>query len=38
MAVKYYKTSFSQIHYSGASLTSAAYRTSLKSAMSKAGI
>lgn len=38
MAVKYYKTGFSQIHYSGASLTSAAYQASLKSALSKAGI
>jgi hypothetical protein len=38
MAVQYYKTNFSQIHYSGASLTSAAYQTSLRSAMTKAGI
>ncbi|MGC9665177.1 hypothetical protein ACNTMW_01315 [Planosporangium sp. 12N6] len=38
MAVQYYKTGLSQIHYSGASLTSAAYQASLKSAMTKAGI
>jgi hypothetical protein len=35
---QYYKTNISAIHYSGATLTSAAYQTSLRSAMSKAGI
>jgi len=38
LAVKYYKTNFSAIHYSGASLTSAAYQSSLRSAMGKAGL
>jgi hypothetical protein len=35
---QYYKTNISAIHYSGASLTSSAYQSSLRSAMSKAGI
>ena|SRR5215475_6711811 len=35
---RYYKTSISSIHYSGATLTSNAYQSSLRSAMSKAGI
>jgi hypothetical protein len=38
LAVQYYKTDFSQIHYSGASLTSAAYQASLRSAMTKAKV
>jgi hypothetical protein len=38
MVVRYYKTGISQIHYSGATLTSGAYQSSLRSAMSKAGI
>ena len=38
LAVKNYKTNFSAIHYSGATLTSTAYRASLRSAMTKAGI
>jgi uncharacterized protein with FMN-binding domain len=38
LAVQYYKTDFSKIHYSGATLTSNAYQSSLRSAMSKAGI
>ncbi|MBO0871007.1 MAG: hypothetical protein J2P15_20850 [Micromonosporaceae bacterium] len=35
---KYYKTSISSIHYSGATLTSNAYQASLRSALSKAGL
>jgi len=35
---QYYKTNISAIHYSGATLTSNAYQSSLRSAMSKAGI
>lgn len=35
---QYYKTNISAIHYSGATLTSNAYQTSLRSAISKAGI
>jgi uncharacterized protein with FMN-binding domain len=38
MAVQYYKTNFSQIHYSGATLTSNAYQASLRSAMTKAKV
>jgi hypothetical protein len=38
LAVKYYKTDFSMITYSGATLTSAAYQASLKSAMALAGM
>jgi hypothetical protein len=38
MAVQYYKTNFAQIHYSGATLTSNAYQSSLRSAMSRAGV
>ena len=38
LAVKNYKTNFSAIHYSGATLTSNAYQASLRSAMSQAGI
>jgi len=38
MAVKYYKTDISKIHYSGATLTSNAYQNSLRAAMSQAGI
>jgi hypothetical protein len=38
LAVQYYKTNISKIHYSGATLTSSAYQASLRSAMSKAGI
>jgi uncharacterized protein with FMN-binding domain len=38
LAVKYYKTDISMIAYSGATETSAAYRASLQSAMSQAGI
>jgi hypothetical protein len=38
LAVQYYKTSFPQIHYSGATLTSNAYQASLRSAMTKAKI
>lgn len=38
LAVADYKTNFAAIHYSGATLTSTAYRASLRSAMSKAGI
>jgi hypothetical protein len=37
LAVKYYKTDISKIHYSGATLTSAAYQASLRSALSDAG-
>ena len=35
---QYYKTNISAIHYSGATLTSNAYQSSLRSAISKAGI
>jgi hypothetical protein len=35
---QYYKTNISAIHYSGATLTSKAYRLSLQSAMTKAGV
>jgi hypothetical protein len=38
LAVKYYKTDFAQIHYSGATLTSNAYQASLRSAMSRANL
>jgi uncharacterized protein with FMN-binding domain len=38
LAVQYYKTNLSMIHYSGATLTSNAYQASLRSAMTKAGI
>jgi len=38
LAVQYYKTNISMIHYSGATLTSNAYQASLQSAMAKAGI
>jgi hypothetical protein len=38
LAVRYYKTNFSMIHYSGATLTSTAYQASLRSAMTKSGI
>jgi hypothetical protein len=38
LSVQYYKTSFAQIHYSGASLTSNAYQASLRSAMAAAKI
>lgn len=38
LAVKYYKTDISMITYSGATETSAAYRASLQSALSQAGI
>lgn len=37
-AVAYHRTDLSQIAYSGATYTAAAYRTSLKSALTKAGI
>jgi hypothetical protein len=36
LAVRYYRTNFAQIHYSGATLTSNAYQTSLRSAMARA--
>lgn len=35
---RYYKTNISAVHYSGATLTSNAYQSSLRSAISKAGI
>ena len=38
LAVRYYKTDISKIHYSGATLTSNAYQASLRSALSQAGI
>jgi len=38
LTVANYKTNFSAIHYSGATLTSKAYQTSLRSAMTQAGI
>lgn len=38
LAVQYYKTDISKLHYSQATLTSNAYQASLKSALSKAGI
>jgi hypothetical protein len=38
LAVQYYKTDITKIHYSGATLTSNAYQTSLRSAMAVAGI
>jgi uncharacterized protein with FMN-binding domain len=38
LAVKNYKTNFSAIHYSGATLTSNAYQASLRGAMTQAGI
>lgn len=38
LAVKYYKTDISKIHYSGATLTSNAYQASLRSALSDAGL
>jgi uncharacterized protein with FMN-binding domain len=38
LAVQYYKTDITKIHYSGATLTSNAYQTSLTSALTKAGI
>ncbi len=38
LAVKYYKTDISKIHYSGATLTSNAYQASLRSALSEAGL
>lgn len=38
LAVQYYKTNISAIHYSGATYTSAAYQASLQSALTKAGI
>lgn len=38
LTVQYYKTNMSKITYSSATLTSNSYQTSLKSAMSKAGI
>jgi len=38
MAVRYYKTDISQLHYSGATLTGNAYQASLRSALGKAGI
>lgn len=38
LAVRYYKTDISKVHYSGASLTSDAYQRSLKSALSEAGL
>lgn len=38
LTVQYYKTDLSKITFSGATLTSNAYKTSLKSAMTKAGI
>jgi uncharacterized protein with FMN-binding domain len=38
LAVANYKTNFSAIHYSGATLTSNAYQASLRSAMTRAGI
>ena len=38
LTIQYYKTDITKIHYSGATLTSNAYQTSLRSAMSKAGI
>lgn len=38
LAVANYKTNFSAIHYSGATLTSKAYQASLRSAMNQAGI
>jgi uncharacterized protein with FMN-binding domain len=37
LAVSNYKTNFSAIHYSGATLTSNAYQASLRSALSQAG-
>jgi hypothetical protein len=38
LAVQYYKTNITAIHYSGATYTSAAYQASLQSALTKAGI
>ncbi|MGI5246721.1 hypothetical protein [Dactylosporangium sp. CA-139066] len=38
LAVTNYKTNFSAIHYSGATLTSNAYQASLRSALNQAGI
>lgn len=38
LAVQYYKTDMSKITFSGATLTSNAYRTSLQSALTKAGL
>jgi hypothetical protein len=38
LAVQYYKTDLSRVHYAGATLTANAYRTSLKSAITKAGL
>ena len=38
LTVANYKTNFSAIHYSGATLTSNAYQASLRSAMTQAGI
>jgi uncharacterized protein with FMN-binding domain len=38
LAVKYYKTDISKIHYSGATLTSNAYQASLRSALGQAGL
>src|SRR5262249_6270674 len=38
LAVKYYRTAISQIHYSGATLTSNAYQASLRAALSSAGL
>jgi hypothetical protein len=38
LTVQYYKTNISQIHYSGATLTSNAYQGSLRSAIGKAGM
>jgi uncharacterized protein with FMN-binding domain len=38
LAVQYYRTDISKIHYSGATLTSNAYQASLRSALGKAGL
>jgi hypothetical protein len=38
LAVRYYKSDISKVHYSGATLTSNAYQASLRSALGKAGL
>jgi hypothetical protein len=38
LAVQYYQSDITKVHYSGATLTSDAYQTSLKAALSKAGL
>jgi uncharacterized protein with FMN-binding domain len=38
LAVRYYKTDISKVHYSGATLTSNAYQASLRSALTRGGI